>query len=59
MGSIIIPRAPTCLDRRPNDPDDTLGRALYRQLAESQVRTDTAINRTVRLVANTKEGEGA
>jgi hypothetical protein len=48
-GIVILPPQPPALKLRSGDPDDTLGRALYRQLAESQVRTDTAIQRAVRL----------
>lgn len=56
MGGFIEMPKWTCLDLRPNDPDDTLGRALYRQLAEAQARTDTAIQRAVRLVPDRAAG---
>lgn len=45
----------TCLDYRCDDPDETLGRVLFRRLAEAEARRSMALGRRVRLVTDKKD----
>jgi hypothetical protein len=48
----------TCLDYRRDDPDETLGRVLFRRAAEAEARQSLALGRRVRLMDDAETSNG-
>lgn len=44
----------TCLDYRRSDPDETMGRVLYRRQAEAEARRSISLGRRVQIIEDGK-----